>query len=160
MSRDELLARISINPNIYFGKPRIKGHRIWVWLVLDLLERGWSFQQVLQNYPGITEDDPGLHRIRGRDVARAVRRCSCRERDVKIKLDENLDFSNPLRFPPWDFSGIAVLRAKANSRWLLPGLVDFAKSNEVVALLTVCASRARVVGRGQRATATQDVGAR
>jgi uncharacterized protein (DUF433 family) len=57
MSRDELLARISINPNICFGKPCIKGHRIWVSLVLDLLASGWSFQQVLENYPGITEDD-------------------------------------------------------------------------------------------------------
>ena len=57
MSRDELLARISINLNICFGKPCIKGHRIWVSLVLDLLASGWSFQQVLENYPGITEDD-------------------------------------------------------------------------------------------------------
>jgi uncharacterized protein (DUF433 family) len=57
MTRDELLERISIDPTICFGKPCIKGHRIWVSLVLDLLASGWSFQQVLDNYPGITEPD-------------------------------------------------------------------------------------------------------
>jgi uncharacterized protein (DUF433 family) len=57
MSREELLGRISINPNICFGKPCIKGHRIWVSLILDLLASGWSFVELLDNYPGITEDD-------------------------------------------------------------------------------------------------------
>lgn len=57
MTRDELLRRISIDPKICFGKPCIRGHRIWVSLVLDLLASGWSFQQVLDNYPGITEED-------------------------------------------------------------------------------------------------------
>ena len=57
MTRDELLSRISIDPSICFGKPCIKGHRIWVSLVLDLLASGWSFHQLVENYPGITEDD-------------------------------------------------------------------------------------------------------
>jgi uncharacterized protein (DUF433 family) len=55
--REELLSRISINPNICFGKPCIKGHRIWVSLVLDLLASGWSFEEVKDNYPGIEDDD-------------------------------------------------------------------------------------------------------
>ncbi len=57
MTRQELLQRISIDPNICFGKPCIRGHRIWVSLVLDLLVSGWSYRDVLDNYPGITEDD-------------------------------------------------------------------------------------------------------
>jgi uncharacterized protein (DUF433 family) len=57
MTRDELLQRISIDSNVCFGKPCIKGHRIWVSLVLDLLASGWSFQEVLKNYPGIEEAD-------------------------------------------------------------------------------------------------------
>lgn len=57
MSRDELLARISINPNVCFGKPCIKGHRIWVSLILDLLADGYDFEQVRDNYPGITDAD-------------------------------------------------------------------------------------------------------
>lgn len=57
MTREELLARISINPNICFGKPCIKGHRIWVSLILDLLASGWSHKDILDNYPGLEEAD-------------------------------------------------------------------------------------------------------
>jgi len=57
MTRDELLSRISIDPNVCFGKPCIKGHRIWISLVLDLLASGWTFQEVLDNYPGIERED-------------------------------------------------------------------------------------------------------
>jgi len=57
MTKDELLARISVNPNICFGKPCIKGHRIWVSLVLDMLAGGWSVKEILDNYPGIDEAD-------------------------------------------------------------------------------------------------------
>lgn len=57
MARTELLERISIDPKICFGKPCIKGHRIWVSFVLDLLASGWSFQEVKDNYPGVEDDD-------------------------------------------------------------------------------------------------------
>ena len=57
MSREELLARISIDPNVCFGKPCIKGHRIWVSLVLDLLATGTTTQEILADYPGVTEPD-------------------------------------------------------------------------------------------------------
>jgi uncharacterized protein (DUF433 family) len=57
MDREELLSRISIDANICFGKPCICGHRLWVSLILDLLASGWSFQEVLENYPGVEEAD-------------------------------------------------------------------------------------------------------
>ena len=57
MTRDELLGRISIDPNVCFGKPCVRGHRIWVSLVLDLLASGWTADQVLANYPGLTAED-------------------------------------------------------------------------------------------------------
>lgn len=57
MRRDDLLQRISIDPNVCLGKPCIRGHRIWVSLVLDLLASGWTFPQTLDNYPGIEEAD-------------------------------------------------------------------------------------------------------
>jgi len=37
MNRDDVLARIKIDPNVCFGKSCIRGHRIWVSLVLDFL---------------------------------------------------------------------------------------------------------------------------
>ena len=57
MSKEELLKRISINPNVCFGKPCIRGHRIWVSLILDYLAGGWNTQQILDNYPGLEEED-------------------------------------------------------------------------------------------------------
>lgn len=57
MSKEELLKRISINPNVCFGKPCIRGHRIWVSLILDYLASGWNTQQILDNYPGLEEED-------------------------------------------------------------------------------------------------------
>lgn len=57
MSRDELLSRIVVDPNICFGKPTIRGHRIWVSLVLDLLAAGETVKSILENYPGLVEED-------------------------------------------------------------------------------------------------------
>lgn len=52
-----LLQRISVDPNICFGKPCIKGHRIWVSLILDFLAGGNSIEEVLKNYPQLTRED-------------------------------------------------------------------------------------------------------
>ena len=57
MEIEELSKRISIDPNVCFGKPCIRGHRICVSLVLDLLASGWSYQEVVDNYPGVSEAD-------------------------------------------------------------------------------------------------------
>ena len=57
MDKQTLLSRISIDPNIYFGKPCIRGHRIWVSLLLDLLASGCTFEELLERYPGIEEAD-------------------------------------------------------------------------------------------------------
>lgn len=57
MTREELLARISIDPNVCFGKPCIRGHRIWVSLILDLLASGCAVRQILDDYPGLEEAD-------------------------------------------------------------------------------------------------------
>ncbi len=57
MTREELLSRIAIDPQVCFGKPCIRGHRIWVSLILDLLASGTSIADVLSMYPGIEEAD-------------------------------------------------------------------------------------------------------
>ena len=57
MNRNELLSRISIDPEVCFGKPCIRGHRIWVSLVLDLLADGWTVEQLRDEYPGVEEAD-------------------------------------------------------------------------------------------------------
>jgi uncharacterized protein (DUF433 family) len=57
MTQDQLLARISIDPLVCFGKPCIRGHRIWVSLILDMLAGGMAVSEVLAEYPGLEEAD-------------------------------------------------------------------------------------------------------
>jgi uncharacterized protein (DUF433 family) len=73
-----LLNRISINPEICFGKPCIKGTRIWVSLILDMLADGWTFQQILEEYPYLKETDIKAAIAYGSEMSR--------ERYVEIPL--------------------------------------------------------------------------
>ena len=57
MTRDDLLQRISIDPNICFGKPCIRGTRIWVPLIIENLADGASEEAILEAYPSLTRDD-------------------------------------------------------------------------------------------------------
>jgi uncharacterized protein (DUF433 family) len=52
-----LLERISIDPQVCGGKPCIKGTRIWVSLILDLLASGLGEAELLAEYPGLVHDD-------------------------------------------------------------------------------------------------------
>ena len=70
MPRQNLLSRISIDPKICFGKPCIRGHRIWVSLILDFLASGWSLQDVLENYPGLEAADVYACIAYGAEIAR------------------------------------------------------------------------------------------
>jgi uncharacterized protein (DUF433 family) len=49
--------RIVIDPQILCGKPVVKGTRLAVEFVVDLLAQGWTAADVLKNYPGVTQDD-------------------------------------------------------------------------------------------------------
>ncbi|MEG4319840.1 MULTISPECIES: DUF433 domain-containing protein [unclassified Microcoleus] len=57
MNRTNLLSRIAIDPNICFGKPSIRGHRIWVSLILDCLASGATIEEIIQQYPSIERED-------------------------------------------------------------------------------------------------------
>ena len=52
-----LLRRIAIDPDVCFGKPRIRGTRIWVSLVLDFLASGMPIEEMLREYPQLTRED-------------------------------------------------------------------------------------------------------
>lgn len=49
--------RIAIDPKVLAGKPVVKGTRLAVEFIVDLLAQGWNEAQILDNYPGITRDD-------------------------------------------------------------------------------------------------------
>ena len=52
-----LLNRISINPQVCFGKPSIRGTRLWVSLLLDFLASGMSINDILEEYPQLERED-------------------------------------------------------------------------------------------------------
>ena len=52
-----LLDRISIDPRVCFGKPCIKGTRIWVSLILDFLASGETEGAILAQYPQLQPQD-------------------------------------------------------------------------------------------------------
>lgn len=49
--------RITLDSNILVGKPIIRGTRIAVEFVIDLLAHGWSTDEILRNYPGLSLED-------------------------------------------------------------------------------------------------------
>jgi uncharacterized protein (DUF433 family) len=49
--------RIVLDPNVLLGKPVVKGTRISVELVIDLLAAGWTQEQILESYPNLTAED-------------------------------------------------------------------------------------------------------
>jgi uncharacterized protein (DUF433 family) len=49
--------RISIDQDVQLGKPVVRGTRLTVEFIVDLLAQGWVEQDLFKNYPGITHED-------------------------------------------------------------------------------------------------------
>jgi len=80
MNQQNLLSRISIDQNICFGKPCIKGHRIWVSLVLDFLASGMTIPELIKQYPQLQVEDIYACIAYGAEMSR--------ERYVDIPLEQ------------------------------------------------------------------------
>jgi uncharacterized protein (DUF433 family) len=57
MKKEDLLSRITVNPDIFGGKPIIRGMRISVELILSLLVQGETQEGILADYPELEADD-------------------------------------------------------------------------------------------------------
>ncbi len=57
MERDQLLEKIVLNPKIMVGKPVIKGTRLTVQYILNLLAHEATIDEILQEYEGLTKED-------------------------------------------------------------------------------------------------------
>jgi uncharacterized protein (DUF433 family) len=51
------LERIEVDPEILGGKPVVRGTRLAVELILELLAAGQTFEDLLENYPRLTKED-------------------------------------------------------------------------------------------------------
>jgi uncharacterized protein (DUF433 family) len=49
--------RIIVDPKILVGKPVIKGTRLAVEFIVELLAQGWAESEILRNYPSVTHED-------------------------------------------------------------------------------------------------------
>jgi uncharacterized protein (DUF433 family) len=56
-TEDALLARITVNPEIFGGKPIVRGRRLAVEHVLGMLAAGDSIEDLLREYPWLERDD-------------------------------------------------------------------------------------------------------
>jgi uncharacterized protein (DUF433 family) len=54
---NKLIERVVSDPKICSGKPCVKGTRIPVYIILDLLAAGESFEGIKKAYPNITDED-------------------------------------------------------------------------------------------------------
>lgn len=79
MERNELLGRISVDPRVCFWKPCIRGTRIWVSLVLDLLSSGLSVEEIIEEYPQLFHEDVLACVAYGAEMSR--------ERFVDVRLE-------------------------------------------------------------------------
>jgi uncharacterized protein (DUF433 family) len=52
-----LSERVVVNPKILGGKPIIKGTRIPIYLILELLSAGYDFKRIIKAYPDLKEED-------------------------------------------------------------------------------------------------------
>jgi uncharacterized protein (DUF433 family) len=57
LKKQELLDRVVVDQTICFGKPCIRGTRIWVSLILDNLAAGVSENEILAAYPTLEKND-------------------------------------------------------------------------------------------------------
>ena len=57
MDRDQLFERIVLNPKIIVGKPVIRGTRLTVQYILNLLAHGATVDEIIQEYKGLTRED-------------------------------------------------------------------------------------------------------
>ena len=49
--------RIALNPEVLAGKPVTRGTRLAVEFIIELLAQGWTYDDILRNYPGIDIED-------------------------------------------------------------------------------------------------------
>ena len=82
-------AHIGIDAGVLGGKPVIRGTRLAVDFIVGLLAQGWTFEQVLDSYPGITREQilACLHTPRTRSAV-----SGCSPRRVRLLANENMTF--------------------------------------------------------------------
>ena len=117
--------RITVDPKVLVGKPVIKGTRIAVEFVLELLGRGWTVEQVLQEYDHLMPED--------------IQACLSYASDV---LKSERVYATPRRTPPR--RGEKALRAQSAARDMSIHVVPWPMPSLALRARMLQASRPRV----------------
>ena len=70
MTRDKLLTRVTVDPEVAGGKPCVRGTRIHIAIVLDALAEGLTPEEILDHYPSLEIDDIRAAEAYAADLAR------------------------------------------------------------------------------------------
>ena len=70
MTREDLLARVTVDPKVCAGKPCIRGTRIYIAIILDALAEGLTPEEIIDHYPSLTKDDIRAATAYGAELAR------------------------------------------------------------------------------------------
>ena len=70
MDREELLARVTVDPNICAGKPCIRGTRLYIAIILDALAEGLTPEEIMDHYPSLEINDIRAAQAYGAELAR------------------------------------------------------------------------------------------
>ena len=54
---ENLISRITINPDVCHGKPTVRNMRYPVEMILDLLSSGMNFKEIIEDYPALENED-------------------------------------------------------------------------------------------------------
>ena len=57
MEREDLLARVTVDPRVCTGKPCIRGTRIYIAIILDALAEGLTPEEIIDHYPSLSIED-------------------------------------------------------------------------------------------------------
>ena len=68
---------IMLDPAILTGKPVIRGTRLSVEFIIDLLAQGWPESEILRNYPGVTSEDIHACLMYASDILKMKNVCIC-----------------------------------------------------------------------------------
>jgi len=70
MTQEELLQRVTVDPEVCAGKPCIRGTRIYIAVILDALAEGLSPTEIVDHYPSLKQEDIRAAVAYGAELAR------------------------------------------------------------------------------------------
>lgn len=116
MNRTNLLTRIAIDPNIGSGKPCIRGHQIWVSVILDCLASGSTIEEIIQHYPSIGREDILACIAYGAEI---IEQNSASQQSLNLKPDRVIyaDFSEMANDPEYQEEALAICQEFEAADW-------------------------------------------